>query len=307
MALTLGFDRGGSRAWLLVGAGLAASVVASGSRAGTALVFAEIAAVCWLRRQHRPAILKFAAAAIVLILVVGYQFLWARINADSDPYAMRREFLKSSVAMVESEPLRGFGMGVWPAVYPRFARIDPGAAVNHAHNEWVQWAAEGGLPALAAVLALLASVAAPAVRSPWGLGVLAVFAHSAVDYPFLRFGLAAWIFVWIGALGTRTQGRRGTAAPMARLAAGVAVVVLGACAFFAVRISWADILYRRATPEASRAPRQSTRFARGIRPPWRSWKLRRLRSHISSARSGLTLISLPRAWLWPPNANSAAK
>ena len=248
-ALALGLGVAGSGAWLVVAAGLTAAVVASGSRAGTAVVLAEIVAAWCLRRHSRAAILSFAAAAAALILVVGYQLLWTRMGADTDPYALRREFLKSSLAMVKSEPLHGFGLGVWPAVYPRFATVDPGAAANHAHNEWAQWAAEGGLPALAVMLALAGCVLVPAVRSLWGLGALAVLLHSAVDYPFLRFGLAAWIFAWIGALGAPARVRQGAVGPIARLAACGAVAALAAGAFCAARIGWAGTLYRRATPE----------------------------------------------------------
>ena len=38
-------------------------------------------------------------------------------------------------------------MGTWPEAYPGYARFDDGSFVNQAHNDWVQWAAEGGLPA----------------------------------------------------------------------------------------------------------------------------------------------------------------
>jgi hypothetical protein len=40
----------------------------------------------------------------------------------------------------------------------------------------------------------------PAFRSAWGIGVVAVFLHAAVDYPFSRPALAAWIVVAIALL-----------------------------------------------------------------------------------------------------------
>ena len=45
----------------------------------------------------------------------------------------------------------------------------------------------------------------PALRSIWGIGVLAVFLHALVDYPFARFGVTAWLFILVGAL--ESQGR----------------------------------------------------------------------------------------------------
>jgi hypothetical protein len=41
-----------------------------------------------------------------------------------------------------------------------------------------------------------------AVRSIWGIGILAAFLHALVDYPFVRCGLTAWDFTLMGALST---------------------------------------------------------------------------------------------------------
>src|SRR5262249_38520222 len=37
-------------------------------------------------------------------------------------------------------------------------------------------------------------------RAMWAMGVITVFLHALVDYPFAHFGITAWIFVLIGAL-----------------------------------------------------------------------------------------------------------
>jgi O-antigen ligase len=85
-------------------------------------------------------------------------------------------------------------------VYPAYAHFDVGASVDHAHNDWLEWAAEGGIPHALAWAVLAVSVAKPAVRSIWGIGVMAVFLHAFVDYPFARFGVSAWTMTLIGAL-----------------------------------------------------------------------------------------------------------
>ncbi len=88
----------------------------------------------------------------------------------------------------------------------------PARIVDHAHNDWLEWASEGGLP-FAAVWAVLAlATLRPAIRTVWGLGVPAIFLHAMVDYPFARFGLTAWIFILIGALGSadKREVRSGT-------------------------------------------------------------------------------------------------
>ena len=103
--------------------------------------------------------------------------------------------------MIAERPLAGFGLGTFARVYPAYARFDLGAVVEHAHNDWLEWAAEGGIFYALAWFALAISVVKPAVRSIWGIGVIAVFLHALVDYPFARFGVSAWTMALIGTLG----------------------------------------------------------------------------------------------------------
>jgi hypothetical protein len=42
------------------------------------------------------------------------------------------------------------------------------------------------------MLSLALSAIRPAVRSIWGIGVIAVFIHAAFDYPFSRPAVGAW-------------------------------------------------------------------------------------------------------------------
>jgi O-antigen ligase len=55
--------------------------------------------------------------------------------------------------MAREKPWTGFGLGIWPTVYPANALYDDGTFVNEAHNDWLQWAVEGGVPLVAAMLA----------------------------------------------------------------------------------------------------------------------------------------------------------
>ncbi len=227
-------------AWRLpVAAALAATVAASGSRAGAVLVAADIVAVLALQRKARDFAL-FAALAAVCVAVVGPQFLWDRLG-QTDPFAVRREFLESTIAMFRARPLHGFGLGAWPFAYPQFALIDTGQFANHAHNEWAQWAAEGGVPALAAMLALPVWLAPRALRSVWAIGLIAVLLHAAVDYPFLRLGLAAWIFTLAGVLSAEAGWTLRLPKHLA-----CALLLFAACA--AARLAYADALFQRATP-----------------------------------------------------------
>lgn len=50
--------------------------------------------------------------------------------------------------MAKSEPLIGYGLGMFPDVYPRYAIEDFPYHVNHAHSDWAEFAVEGGIPFL---------------------------------------------------------------------------------------------------------------------------------------------------------------
>jgi O-antigen ligase len=72
--------------------------------------------------------------------------------------------------------------------------------VNHAHNDWAEFAADGGFPFLLLVLIPFAVVVPVAVRNPWGLGLLAVMLHACVDYPFPRPAVSGWMFLMLALL-----------------------------------------------------------------------------------------------------------
>lgn len=178
---------------------LYASVLASASRTGTILSTAEILIVpllLWMLRrvQARDLFIRLIPLAIlfsVFVMVVSWEPVWARLKAP-DPMALRRELNVSSVQMVQANPWLGTGLGTWPIVYPQYAVIDIGVFVNQAHNDWLQWTEEGGLPFSIMMGSLFFWSLWRGFESIWGLGVAAVFLHAAVDYPFSRAALACW-------------------------------------------------------------------------------------------------------------------
>jgi O-antigen ligase len=201
-------DRGRPIIWVLVAAALFASVVAAGSRAGSILCLAMLIAVpvfAYFRglisagSLARIAVLG-AASALALVAVVGWETIWNRLQ-EPNPYSVRAELNLSSFDMIRDRPLKGFGLGTWSSAYPKYARFDDGNFVNQAHNDWAQWAVEGGVPLFILMLCIVAMLAPAAWRSIWGLGLLAVFVHAAVDYPFeQRPALAAYLFSLMGVL-----------------------------------------------------------------------------------------------------------
>jgi O-antigen ligase len=145
-------------------------------------------------------------AAVLCIAATGWETLEGRLRAAS-PFLYRREMLQSAVGMAKERPWTGFGLGTFAAVYPAYAVFDNGYAVNHAHNDWAEWAAEGGMPFLLLLAAVAAASCILAIRSGWGLGLLAVYVHGFVDFPMQRTGLVIWVSV-IGAALAAEQGRQ---------------------------------------------------------------------------------------------------
>jgi len=199
-----------SLVYIGVAATMFAAAITAVSRAGVALVTAELLVVvllAWRRGLIPGASLRrrlawTAVFCLALVAVVGWQGTLEKFR-EPEPYRVRTELLRSSLAMLATKPLTGFGLGTWPIVYPAYARFDNGLAANHAHNDWAEWAAEGGLPFLGLMALLALWTVRPAADSLWGIGVPAVFLHSLVDYPLREPALAAVFFALMGALAAR--------------------------------------------------------------------------------------------------------
>jgi O-antigen ligase len=192
----------------VIAAVLFASVIAGGSRTGTFLCLAEILVtpvVAFARSQISSRTLArvlagCVGAVVFFSLIVGPDSIWRRLQ-EANPYSIRLDLMRSSLQMIRDRPVAGFGLGAWSAAYPAYARFDNGTFVNQAHNDWVQWAAEGGVPFFALMLGIAMWCIGPALRSLWGIGILAVFLHCLIDYPMQqRPALAAFFFAMIGAL-----------------------------------------------------------------------------------------------------------
>src|SRR5262249_54226361 len=118
--------RGKALAYTLIAAGMFGSVVAAGSRAGAVICLAELlivpavaAARGWLSKGVLVKVIASTLAAAGLITaIVGWEFIWNRLQ-EPNPYALRRQLVESSIAMVKDRPLTGFGLGTWASAYPK--------------------------------------------------------------------------------------------------------------------------------------------------------------------------------------------
>lgn len=196
---------------------LFACVTASASRAGFLLAVGLSAGFLLhgcIRAPSRRMVPRLLALLVLCTGVVGLK-VWDRLRAPA-PEVDRDQFLLSSVEMFRARPWSGFGLGTWAAVYPAYARFDPGPVVNHAHNDWAEWAAEGGAPALLAMVILLGLAVRASLSGVWIVGVIAVFLHSLVDYPLQKPALEALVFLLIAAGAAERRAAREAVSAVSR-------------------------------------------------------------------------------------------
>jgi O-antigen ligase len=207
--------------WYAVAGGvLYASAIGAASRAGFVLCTVELIAVLMIgliRIQRRGAMLSSRPATTILLIVpvvagaftfaVGWDRVLARFKED-DPFAIRREFFIGAVDMTKHRPLTGYGLGTFEQVYQQYAIKDFAFYANHAHDDWAEFAAEGGIPFLLLVAIPFFSAVPTAFRHPWGLGVLATMLNACVDYPFPRPAVSGWMFAILAALYMTRKSER---------------------------------------------------------------------------------------------------
>jgi O-antigen ligase len=190
-------------------AAMFAATLSSASRMGVILVLAEFLVFLILMVARRRMPLKNAVSVVAVLTllvgaasaVAGIDNIWNRLH-EPNAYWLRGTLLDSTLKMIPGHPWFGSGLGTWPEEYPRFATFDSNLYVNEAHNDWAQWASEGGLPFSLLLAALVIWLAKPSLKSVWGLGVLSVMVHSYMDYPLRDPALG---FLWFTLAGGLTQ------------------------------------------------------------------------------------------------------
>jgi O-antigen ligase len=206
------------RAWLFAAcaAVMYASVIVSLSRAGSFLALLEVlgvpvAVLLVERRRARHQMIWRSIGATALAITVASLFGWQSLLhrfTTTDPWQMRREYTQSSIAMIRAHPFIGFGLGVWPIVYPRFAVLDMTAASPHAHNDWIEWASDGGIPYALLLLIPVLHASKRAFRRPWAMGIPAMSLHALVDFPYQVYSLLLLFFLLFAAVEAAEDGHR---------------------------------------------------------------------------------------------------
>jgi O-antigen ligase len=206
--------REGWKSWwyVLSGGLLYGSVIGSASRAGAVLCTLEVLAMMLLgllklrdletgqlSRSTIWMVLLVPVLAAGVTLAVGWERVMQRFE-QNDPYLVRKEFVLAAIDMAKQKPLTGFGLDTFPAVYQRYAIRDFPFYANHTHNDWVEFAADGGIPFLLLLLIPFAAAIPFALRNPWGIGIIAIMLHACVDFPFPRPAVSGWLFFLLALL-----------------------------------------------------------------------------------------------------------
>ena len=190
------------------GAVMASTIFLSGSRGGMAafsIQMAVLAAVLIRRRKGRRTAL---ALGVFLVIVIGL-LAWlgggeltsrmASIHTEARRElsgGMRMGINRDGLKMFARKPLLGWGLGVFPDVYPQYRSFYTNFFVNEAHDDYLQLLVEMGALGFATMLWFLLTLYRSAIKKlgKWPedtngavalaavLGVTGILIHSFVDF-----------------------------------------------------------------------------------------------------------------------------
>lgn len=128
-------------------------------------------ALAWLRGLLKGLVgrrVLVIALALAVVGVIGARPVIQRLRASRDQsYSARFRVMtwRGAMRMVATHPLSGTGTGSFDSVYPRYAIV---GYTQHAHNSFLQWACDNGLPGLFLLVGVLVLSLAGAVRASGG-------------------------------------------------------------------------------------------------------------------------------------------
>jgi len=216
--------------WRISAVALAlASLLLSGSRAGLLSLAAEIviAGIVLRRAGARSGQSRRLATAAALALVAGVTLFayvdpgWVGKKLGSVTYVNktwadwagdRKRMAADALRMWRDHPLLGVGLGDFETAYPRYQSLPTDMWIDHAHNDYVEAAAETGLVGALLILSALALFFRLAFRDwghpfrsqvawiRWGaaIGCCGLLVHSLGDFNLHIPANAAWFAVLAG-------------------------------------------------------------------------------------------------------------
>lgn len=152
---------------------------------GACLVIAVIFAVYGMLKDWR--VLAACVGVAVLLLVadpVLYERLTSVFTKVDTSSEMRLAFWESTVAMIQDHPFLGIGWGAYWMVYPEYDFYLQGADIRivHAHNMYLNYAAEIGVPGMLAFMWLFFGSLFTALRQKFAAPQPVIPAPTPFDY-----------------------------------------------------------------------------------------------------------------------------
>jgi O-antigen ligase len=143
--------------WLFLAAIFFVAIVFSESRMGlvSAIVSAFLIVILivtsgWQKRSAGILLLAFLAAGMSLAAWIGPEPVIARFEAlgqqNTTPAENRWAIWKDTLRLTEAHPWLGTGLGTFSAAYPSVQTAFAGRFVTHAHNDYLEFASEIGIP-----------------------------------------------------------------------------------------------------------------------------------------------------------------
>jgi putative inorganic carbon (HCO3(-)) transporter len=181
------------------------------------------------KRATKSMVLLIVSLIAIDVFIVGTYFgtqrVVQRIVQTTTEIEDRDEVAAYAFNMWKDYPAFGSGLGSFPVVFPRYSEAGTAQAYTHAHNDYVEFAAEVGIVGLAPLALMVSMSFAVALRAQYlrrdplmrGLsfaammGILALMIHSFVDFSlqipanalsFMLLLAFAWISRYHGAART---------------------------------------------------------------------------------------------------------
>lgn len=212
------FDYANRKRGLFLGAVIAIGVICllfTYSRgAWLALAFSIVLFIYW--KKEKKLVLGIMVLAVVAF-GVGFPHLWTRINPLTLRFdtstSYRLEIWRTSLEIIRDHPLWGTGLGTLWYYIPQYSKTIS-TFIAHAHNMYLQLAAEGGLLGLSSFLFFVGMTmrnifeAFKSSRSPRHRGIAlglmvgftGILVQGFVDAAIIapQFGMLFWIYSGIG-------------------------------------------------------------------------------------------------------------
>jgi O-antigen ligase len=206
---------------------LTAALLFSRSRAGIVAAWAGVllvASIWTIRRRSRSAAAVIVVSLVVLTLAagawIGLDPVFMRYRSAGEDLPSRVEVWKDTTALIRAHPYWGTGPGSFVDAYTRVQTSHLAARLNHAHNDYLEFVAEWGVPGAVLLFALVGFVLVRALRglrhtaraADWFLllgccaGVSSLLLHAGVDFNLHIPANALLFAVLLGLASTLSTG-----------------------------------------------------------------------------------------------------